>query len=492
MKPESHSSGSSGALAVVLLLVALIGVLVVGFGLGFYLFLARSETLHITTSVMSAPPAAAASGIVELPCEVLAKFPLSSLDIKDTLEAPVLTIDPHKNVVLAYASQTKSDERTLFIARTVPTDRLAFGQEREVRRTAIYSSVSQMQGKEVKRPVRLVPQLSTAGDRLLLGWLEPNAENTTVFYQLAESTDGGETFGESMRVHASDGARPTFTALVADQQGNIAASWLDRRAGVPQPFASLRVQGEAAFATEAQVYSSPEEKGICPCCPTAALLTPDGRVIVAFRNQLDGYRDIYLAERKLTGDEGFGEPQRVVADPTWKFDGCPHDGPSLATDGQSLFVGWMDAHAGSPRCYVASRPLAGGAFSPPKTLPGDTAGNLKLAMDSSGTLHAVWEVTEPAKEELVESTAEQKQEHDQTATGSSKAIYYATCWRNTWSDARALVPQAGVFQSRPTIAVLNADSQSTVPGAVRPGTAFVAWNELDESGKNVVVVKVNY
>ncbi len=492
MNHESRSS-NGGAIVAALLLLALI--VLVGAGVGFF-FVGSSQTT--TVFPMSSGPVASVVAdpiLITPPAEVLATFPLATLDIKDTLEAPTLAIDAQGDLLLAFASQTKADERTLYLAQTTKADGYAFAQPvqpRELRRTAIYTSVSQMRGKEVKRALRLVPHLATSGERVLLSWMEPNADNTTVFYQVAESTDGGATFGEPLRMHASDGARPTFTALNADAQGNVAASWLDNRAGIQQPFASVRLAGEAAFNTESQVYASPEDKGVCPCCPTASLITPDGRLIVAFRNQLAGFRDIYVVERKLTGDEGFGEPQRVLADPTWTFDGCPHDGPSLATDGTTLFVGWMDAHTGSPRCYVASRPLAGGAFTSPEQLPGDPAGCLQLAMDSSGTLHAVWEVTvadlevasQPATADAApaqeEAAAKEEAGHKHGApTGSSKAIYYAQRNQEGWNEAVPLAPREGAFQSRATL-VIAPSSQ-----------VIVAWNELDEQGKRVVVAKVN-
>ncbi|HTN75262.1 MAG TPA: hypothetical protein VL096_08450, partial [Pirellulaceae bacterium] len=396
--PRSDS-GSGAGVAIALALGLVILIALVGAGAGFFLFASSSEVQW------QSGPATGVTTTVTAPSRI--RFlertldqPLSALDIKETLEAPVVAFDADHNLQIAYASQTAKDQRTLYYSLVNHPD-LSPAAPRAQRETAIFTSVSQMNGKEVKRPLRLLPQLVVAGKDIYLGWIEPNAENTTVIYYVAKSIDGGVTFGEPLRVHESDAARPNFIALAADAQGNLLASWLDHRAGIQQPFASVRLAGEAAFQPEQQIYASPEGNGVCPCCPTAALITPNGRLIVAFRNQLAGHRDIFIAERQLTDSGAFSEPVRVLGEPTWKFDGCPHDGPSLATDGSSLFVGWMDAHTGTPRVYVASRPLSGGPFSAAEnfnTLSTGAQGCVKLAASSAGDLHAVWEESPAATE----------------------------------------------------------------------------------------------
>lgn len=479
MHDQSRSS-SGGAIAAVILLLALIVLLVlVGFGAGFiFMFRTMTPVPPPSAPMMTAVPSASTTFGPPSFLRELDNYPLATADIKDTLEAPVLTIGRNKNVYLAFASQTGDKERTLYFTRSTDGGR-TFATPRALRKTTIFLSQSHSpEGKQVKRPIRLVPQLVIGGDTLYLGWLEPNVDNSTVLYYVAQSTDNGETFSEPMQVHESSGARPTFTSLAADSQGNLAATWLDHRAGVQQPFASIRLADKDKFDPEVQVYASTEEQGVCPCCPTASIITPDGRVIVAFRNQLDGYRDIYVAEKKLT-DEAFGPAQRVVDQPTWKFDGCPHDGPSLVTDGKSLFVGWMDAHTGTPRCYVASRSLEGGVFSAPESLniaTNESQGNIKLCLQSPTALLAVWEENVPtfggaSPSPAGASAAAQSSRHIHTA-------WKATDNSGTWTPAERLQYRDGVFQSR-----------ATVTGSYPQGP-FVAWNELDNQGKKIVLGEI--
>lgn len=464
MNDNPRSSDGNGAIAVIFLIV-LILLGLVGLGAGFF-FVGRS-----TATVMQAPTAQKAATLAATPFTPATSFDLSSLDIKDTLEAPAIAVTASGHVLVAYASQVSDDQRALFLTRSTDAGR-TFPPPQQFRQTKIYHSVSQTNGKEVKRAVRLLPQLASGGGKVFLGWLEPNADNTNIYYYVAESTDEGVTFGEPMRVHESEGARPNFISLAADEHGNVAASWLDTRAGIKQPFAAVKLAGEAAFQPETQVYSSPNESGVCPCCSTAVVISPDGEVIVAFRNQLDGYRDIYVASRKLAADSEFGPAVPVVEKPTWKFDGCPHDGPALAIHNSQLYVAWMDASLGQPTCFRSSSPLAKLQFAPATRLASSAAdpqGNAKLVSSEAG-ISVVWEKsiadgssTEPANPAGA---------HDHgAAPGSARAIYF----ESPMQPSRIVAPPSpGVYQSRPAIAYVS-------------GVVILAFNQLDDQGKRVVI-----
>lgn len=492
MNHDRSSGSGGGAIVVAVLMLVLILVLgVVGVGAGFFFFarsVAVEEQFASVTASLSADVVAAGPTTVPL-----VQFPLSERDVTDTLEAPSVAVDAAGNAYLAYASQTGDAERTLYLARFDALGQQLDPEPVAIRSASIFTAVSTMRGKEVKRALRLLPKLAVSQDKVILGWIEPNPENTTVIFYIAESTDGGQTFGEPIQVHQSLGARPTFIALAANVQGDIAASWLDNRAGIQQPFASVKLHNETEFRPEAQVYASADDKGVCPCCPTATIITDDGRQVVAFRNQLEGFRDIYAAERNLT-DETFGAAQSVRATPTWKFDGCPHDGPTLAVAGESLYVSWMDASEGLTQCYVAARPLSGGAFGQP--LPVNflqdraAQGNAALASLPEGGTLAVWEeatrffagaeVESPEAEEVAKDAAS-SHAHGESAGGSERSIQWAwlrvdAAGSSTQSPLPVLAREA--FQSRPALALAP------------DGSAIIAFNELSEAGKQVVLVRL--
>lgn len=404
-------------------------------------------------------------------------FALTAADAKETVEAPVLAADAGGRVYLAWASRTGDDERTLSLAHSDDGAR-TFAAPKVVTKSGVLKTVSQMKGKTVTREVRMVPHL-TAGPAVHLAWTETLPGNSGVRMVVAESRDRGATFGAPVQVHQGQGARPTFTALAAGPGGALLASWLDNRNKAQQCYAATRPAGGGAFEPEAVVHAGDDDKGVCPCCPTASLLAPDGTAYVAFRNVANGYRDIAIGVKK-PGASNF--ELHPVVPPSWAFNGCPHDGPSLALVGDTLHVVWMDARTGAQRCYHAAASRADLTFTAQELNAGapGTQGNSKLFADAAGALHAVWEESLGA-----EQAPAPKHQHEPAAptvgSGGGRAVMYRVmpAGAKQFGPARAVAARPGSFQTRPAIT------------GTPEGEIVVAWNQLDESGKAVVVTSLN-
>ena len=184
------------------------------------------------------------------------------------------------------------------------------------------------------------PHVLAEGNKLHLAWSEALPDGSGMRMVLATSTDAGATFGSPQIVHKGAGAKPTFTGTGVGADGTITCAWLDDRTGFQQVFAATKLARSKGFNEEQLVHSGQEGQGVCPCCPTGVVVDPDGTIYVAFRNIRAGFRDIAVS-RKKPGQPEFEEPVFVVP-PAWKFDGCPHDGPSLAIAGNNLHLVWMD------------------------------------------------------------------------------------------------------------------------------------------------------
>jgi hypothetical protein len=463
-----------------LLMIGVAGLLFAGLAAGY--FLPTSGRSNVETVV--ARPSDGATGITadriagplrDAKVPVTREFPLSPADVRDTQEAPAIAVDAEDRICLAWASKTGEGERTLFVA--VSDDGgSTFSEPRVVRRSGIFKSSGK--GKSGGFERRMVPLLSSYGEVTLLAWDEAPADGATIRMMLAESRDGGKSFSEPICVHQGDDARPTFNSLAVDGNGRVVCGWLDSRNGAQQPFASIRPADGLEFDRERQVYEGPQGGGVCPCCLTAAAVGDDGAVFVAFRNQQDGYRDIWLS-RLLKGDDEFSAPTPVAA-PAWQFDGCPHDGPSLEIWQGHAHVVWMDAHSGKQRVYYGRAPVDDLRFAVAalhESGPG-TQGNARLRMDAAGRLHAVWE--ESLADEAPTDGSDQKHaqsgHHHAGLTGAGRAIMHAASPKadGRFSTPRPIVARPGRFQTRPAVACGEC-------GIV------VAWNELDESGKRVVV-----
>lgn len=401
------------------------------------------------------------------PAAGLTEFELSELDVRDDHQAPQLATDGDQRVWAAWESRTTADVRTIFLARSTDGGR-RFTDPQVVRRIPVAAWEAMMRGKPITRESRGWTRLHYANGDLLLAWVEPQADELsrhTLWYM--RSSDGGESFSAPVALSSADALRPTFIAFTASDDGRAAAAWLDHRSGTQQIYAAIS-DGQASH--EKLVYGGPEGKGVCPCCHLSAAFRSDGELVLAFRNQVDGYRDLWMTT--------FGEPEGASPEPVpvagkrWRFDGCPHDGPSLALTNDQAHLVFMDAHTQTPKVYYASG-AAEGDFSVQPLGPDSTGsqGHPALTIDGE-SVHAVWD-------ESLDAAAEGEaghRHHRKALEGSGRAIYYTASsdFGKTFARPVPLHPVEGGIQSRP--AIVSAE-----------GTLCIAWCELSEAGKRLVI-----
>lgn len=410
--------------------------------------------------------------------ELTHRFALLSADVNCDRETPALAVDGAGRVFLAWASQTGELERTLWLARSLDGG-VTFEPPLAFRKVGIDRQVRKMNGKERVFTTNVLPRLAVHQAVLHLGWVQAKAGGR-VECLLAQSSDGGETFSDPRPVHGDQATRPGYTAMAVDAEGTIVSAWLDGRNKSQQPFCSVSTPGAKQFLPESLVYAG-EERGICPCCDVAAIRAQDGSTFVAFRNAQAGYRDIWVARAGAKAASGFEAAVPVSAD-NWRFDGCPHDGPSLAVTDERLHVTWMDAHSGKRRIYVANSTLASLSFAPQElhaNAPGEQ-GHPKISADSNAMLHLVWDgsLDDDASEPLAEE-GQHHHHHGMRLQGTGRAIYYTRSPDGTnFALPRMIAPRSGVFQIQPALAV---DAN---------GVVHVAWNEMTAEGKSVVFARL--
>ena len=277
------------------------------------------------------------------------RFPLNQADVSDGIEAPALAILDSGKIALAWATTVSPTEREVMLVTSEDRGH-SFSTATSVVTTGIHTSISKMRGRTVERKTRTLPHLASDGETMFLCWVDAGENRESVVMKFSESVGPFVSFSDAVSVHQSTDARPTFTSLSVGDDGTVACSWLDNRNKVQQPFAAVRRPKQTQFEPEKMVYAGPGGKGVCPCCPTTAFVM-DGDVLVTFRANEGGYRDIWTAVLPQH-DAKFQAPVPQV-DPTWEFAGCPHDGPAVAKTSRGLHVAWMDAHTGTERVYVS-------------------------------------------------------------------------------------------------------------------------------------------
>jgi hypothetical protein len=439
----------------------------------------QTEPTPATAKVWTGSRVPDATGNVAL----VQRFGLQPADISADRETPSVAIAPDGTVVLAWASQveTSAPARTLYLARSRDGG-ATFSAPLAWRSVPIYRYTSNKPGKEPRMAfsTHVLPRLATTKVGVALGWVEAIDGGPTVRYFVAVSSDGGLTFGPPVSAGGTSASRPGFTTLAAVPGGGLACGWLDEQ----KPCFSLWPADSDGFGSPQMVFAGPEGKGVCPCCDVSVAVTPDHVAFVAFRNSDAGHRDIWLARGAVgaggdaSGAASFADPIPVGQEP-WTFDGCPHDGPSLALLGKSLHVTWMDAHTGNHRVYHAMTPVTEATFHPrPLNAAGRGAqGRPKLAPGSNGLLHAVWD-------EGVEAEVPTTEKHAHavpSAGGAGRAVMYAVSRDGgaSFSPPHLLVPSPGAYQVQPSLAISP------------EGTVYVAWNEIDQDGKHVVMARLS-
>ncbi|WP_257668426.1 sialidase family protein [Parapedobacter tibetensis] len=156
------------------------------------------------------------------------------------------------------------------------------------------------------------------------------------------SGDGGQSWSGPAIVHrdSSQEAGHDFFDVVALPGERIGVSWLDKshqKGGRPVHFALTDSTGRFTYETVVDDYA-------CECCRTA-LYVADGKIALLYRDIKDTptgtVRDIHYS-LSMDGGKSFKNGW-VYSKDEWRVDGCPHNGPDIVVDGESLFATWFTA-----------------------------------------------------------------------------------------------------------------------------------------------------
>lgn len=126
-------------------------------------------------------------------------------------------------------------------------------------------------------------------------------------------------------------AKEGFVAIARGKGNSIYATWNDLRSGHNQIYGSVSPDGGLSWSKNKLIYTSPDTT-ICECCKLSMVYDNRDKMYVMWRNQMDGYRDMYL----LSFEEGMNKissPAKLGSG-SWKLKACPMDGGSLYSDQQ--------------------------------------------------------------------------------------------------------------------------------------------------------------
>lgn len=319
-------------------------------------------------------------------------------------------------------------------------------------------------------------KVAAADGAIYVGWtkrVKTEAASGTDFY-VSVSSDGGKTFQSTAKIN--DDSAPAshgMHSLAVDKNGKIYAAWLDER-NIKKPahaqndassgFQYVKAQhapppehakqeaepnSEVFFAVSSDGGKtfSPNKKlahDVCPCCKTALLAAPDGKIYAAWRQVVgDNFRHIAVAS-SADGGASFSAPA-IVSDDRWQIAACPVSGASLWANGDTLRVAWFTAGAaGVPGVYQTYSTDGGKTFAP-RSLVGEgiSQNSPQFIGGESDVSHLVWEAgggkqiffAEAATPEKTGTAMPYLSLTSQFAAANSKGKLFAVFLKNEGKDA---------------------------------------------------------
>ncbi|HEX5000488.1 MAG TPA: sialidase family protein [Terriglobia bacterium] len=220
------------------------------------------------------------------------------------------------------------------------------------------------------------------------------AYNTNIFM----SHDNGATWSAPVSLHRDTKERQHgFVSFVPAPDGHLGAIWLDGRnlseeavGDMALLFASIGKDGSITDETTL-------DPRVCECCQTSAAATADGMIAVYRDRSPDEVRDIWVTR---FADGKWSTPAPVAED-GWKIEGCPVNGPAVASNGKNVAVAWLTLVDEKPQVRLALSTDAGQSFGKPiKIDDGNPKGHVDVASLESGEAIVSWVERADQKSEL--------------------------------------------------------------------------------------------
>ncbi len=133
------------------------------------------------------------------------------------------------------------------------------------------------------------------------------------------------------------------------------------------------------------------DEDTCTCCPTAFVKTTAGAVAAYRGHNPEEIRDIKVAR---LADGSWPAPHTVHHD-EWKINGCPVNGPTLASNGKRVAIISFTGADDKPEVKYAISEDQGSTFQPPITL--DTSngenrpvGHVAVTLLDDGSAIDIW------------------------------------------------------------------------------------------------------
>ena len=176
----------------------------------------------------------------------------------------------------------------------------------------------------------------------------------------------GEKIKEDFILH-SDGTKSEhgFVSIVSNNNKGFYVSWLDGRNTIlkgPEGQHNPMTIRFAEVTNRGEIINEKElDSATCDCCQTSITGTDNGPVVVYRDRSENEIRDIYIT-RNING---LWEAPVPVNNDGWIINGCPVNGPKVASNLNNLAVSWVTVSNGRPIVNLSFSKSNGEDFESP-------------------------------------------------------------------------------------------------------------------------------
>lgn len=221
---------------------------------------------------------------------------------------------------------------------------------------------------------------------LVAHWLQKNGESTYAYeVRYRVSANNGASWSEPQRAHDDASASEHgFVSVVARDDG-FEMAWLDGRNTLSDDGGMTLRLGR--YAADGSRLLERELDGLtCDCCPTDAIRHGSDTLVVYRDRDAEERRDIFMAKVDADANVQLSE----VNNDGWIMPACPVNGPSIATEGETLHVAWFTAVNGEREIRHATADAAGQFSTVQLLAEGDPQGRVGLLSLHDGRVLAMW------------------------------------------------------------------------------------------------------
>lgn len=260
------------------------------------------------------------------------------------------------------------------------------------------------------------PTVVASGDDFFVNWadfpsVEPITSETWIAHWLKRAPDSFGSYDVAIALSQDAGTTWSSGTLLNDDgfltehgfvsmfswDGAIGAVWLDGRR-IAEQFESGEFDPEAPPVGMSLRYARIDYNGdivqrgeldelACDCCQTDAALTESGPLVVYRDRTEDEIRDNVVV-RWLDGEWQSGV---TLGPDNWRIEGCPVNGPAIASSGADAVAAWFTAAGNLPQTRLARSTDGGATFGAPVDIDGRGAfGHVDVVLLEDGAAVVSW------------------------------------------------------------------------------------------------------